>query len=167
MLKSIILLAALLGSIPAFAWDTLVSCDNGRFVVEKQCFSAPSQYGGGDCYSSRTQMVIRNRDVQNYFADMKAFGNYSHPGKFEGFSSARYPEMIVGIDNIQTWGVSGSYDYHLYIPYGDDSVAISYYVNYTGQNSVTVKAVANSKSVFNIVRAGTLGSWTYNDCYIR
>lgn len=144
-------------------WETLISCDNGKFLVETDC----NGYRGAPCYFQRTQMVIRNAEVQNHFAAVRAYGYYAHPGIFEGFNSDRVPEMLVSIDRFYSWGMSGEFNYSLTIPYHDSRVKISYYINYSGPKSVTVKAVANSDSPYDIIKAGDLGSWTYHDCWIR
>lgn len=146
----------------SFAWDTLISCDNGKFIIEKQCYSGPSQYGSPQCYTSRTQMVIRNSDIQKLFVDKNAYGYYQHPGQSLGF-----PEMIVDLDYAGQWGYSGFFNYQLFIPYKDSSVNISYYINFLGNNSISVKAYANTSSPYNIIRQGELIKYQYNNCWIK
>jgi hypothetical protein len=146
----------------SFAWDTLVSCDNGRFIIEKQCYSGPSQYGSPQCYTSRTQMVIRNSNVQKLFVVTNAYGYYQHPGQTFGF-----PEMVVELDYAGQWGYSGFFNYQLFIPYRDSSINISYYINFLENNNISVKAYANASSPYNIIRQGELITHQYNNCWIK
>lgn len=151
------------------AWETLVSCDGGKFLIEKDCLKPPSQYGGEGCYVTPIQMVIRNPEVQNLFSANRAFGSVDQRGISYGYYP-QTPEMVIKIDSSFDWGFSGSYDYSVNIPYYDiTSTPISYYINIDKQNSNSVQVKAHSKYGFkdNIVRKGDLATYTYRDCYIK
>lgn len=143
-------------------WETLISCDGGKFLLETQC----TPFHNSPCYYQNTQMIIRNPDIQNYFANSRAFGYYSDPGHFFGQSGNRFPEMLIHMNGYFEWGMSGSYDYTLFIPFQDSKVEIKYYLNYLDSKSIAIKAVAHSDSLYGIVKAGDLASWTYHDCWI-
>jgi hypothetical protein len=86
-------------------WKTLVSCDNETFLVQKACYTGPSQLGSPECYVSRMQVVVKNHDTQNYFADQKAYGDMDASGKMFGRFSTHYPEMLIPLDNAQRLGL--------------------------------------------------------------